>query len=247
VTTTPIPELPQTITIALYDLPPDAKPLEMVLIPAGTYLMGSPENEKDRISDEGPQHQVTISQPFYMGIYEVTNGQWKAVMGTSPSGEMNRPAQQVSWNDCQTFIQQLNMMGQGSFRLPTEAEWEYACRAGTTTRFHWGDDLNYTQIGNYEWYQDNSNMQTQEVGLKQPNGWGLYDMSGNVLEWCQDSYGAYPSDPQTDPLGSINSNSKVLRGGGWGFIASYCRSAVRAYTSKESGDSGIGLRLIRTP
>ncbi|MBC7324568.1 MAG: formylglycine-generating enzyme family protein, partial [Moorella sp. (in: Bacteria)] len=134
----------------------------MVLIPAGTFMMGSPNNEQDRSSNEGPQHQVTLTKPFYLGKYEVTQAQWKAVMGSNPSyfRGNNLPVEQVSWNDCQTFIQRLNQLGQGTFRLPTEAEWEYACRAGTTTRFYWGDDPNYSQIGQYAWYDRNSNSQT---------------------------------------------------------------------------------------
>ncbi|RJP32347.1 MAG: formylglycine-generating enzyme family protein, partial [Candidatus Omnitrophota bacterium] len=157
------------ISVSLPGLPSGAKPLEMVLIPAGTFTMGSPSSEKDRDDDEGPQHQVTISKPFYIGKYPVTQAQWLAVMGTNPAegyGVGNDyPVYNISWNDCQEFIKKLNQMGQGEFRLPTEAEWEYACRAGTTTRFFWGNDLNYTEIKDYAWYDGNNNPRgTKEVG-----------------------------------------------------------------------------------
>jgi len=149
----------ETITVSL-SLPADAKPLEMVKIPAGTFTMGSPENEQGRDSNEGPQHQVTISNDFYLGKYEVTLAQWYAVMGSYPSESWfgtfgsgdNYPIYAVSWDYCQAFITNLNAMDQGTFRLPTEAEWEYACRAGTTERFYWGDDPNETQIDVYACY-----------------------------------------------------------------------------------------------
>jgi len=244
----------QTITVPL-DLPAGAKPLEMVLIPSGTFTMGSPDNEDGRSSNEGPQHKVTITQPFYLGKYEVTQAQYQTVMGSNPSffKGNNLPVDNVSfgdpWDDCQTFIQKLNQMRQGTFRLPTEAEWEYACRAGTTTRFYWGDDPNYSQIGQYAWYVSNSSSKTHEVGTKLPNAWGLFDMSGNVNEWCQDWYGGYSSNDQVDPIDQQSGSYRVLRGGGWSNGAWDCRSANRNNSFPDLKfyiNAYIGFRLTRT-
>ncbi len=216
----------------------------MVRIPAGTYLRGRYSGEQDSDSNEDPQHQVTLTRDFYLGKYEVTKGQWQAVMGTTPwSGqsyvlnEPDSPAVYVSWDDAQDFITALNAhitdTGQGAatVRLPSEAEWEYAARAGTTTRFYWGDDPSYTQIGDYAWYSGNAsdvgNQYAHVVGLKMPNPWGLYDMSGNVSEWCQDWSGSYPSGPVTDPTGPTSGADRVLRGGSWVNYDGHCRSAYR--------------------
>ncbi len=247
-TPTQVSTLPREITINLPNLSASAKPLEMVLIPAGTFMMGSPEDEIGRYTDEGPQHQVTLTKSFYLGKYEVTQAQWQAVMGSNLSyfTGNNRPVEQVSWNDCQAFIQNLNKLGQGIFRLPTEAEWEYACRAGTTTRFYWGDDPDYSQIGQYAWYWDNSNSQTHEVGTKLPNAWGLYDMSGNVWEWCQDWYGTYPFSPQVDPAGVNSGSDRVLRGGSCFVYGRYCWSAYRGDRWPGNVDNNLGFRLSRT-
>ena len=236
----------ETITIDLPGLPAGAKPLEMVLIPAGTFTMGSPSDEQDRDSDEGPQHQVTITKDFYMGKYEVTQTQWQAVMGNNPSyfSGTNNPVERVSWNDCQSFIGKLNALGLGTFRLPTEAEWEYACRAGTTTRFYWGNDPSYSEIGNYAWYGGNSGSKTHEVGQRLPNDWGLYDMSGNVWEWCQDWYGSYPSGSQVDPTGQQSGSSRVLRGGVWNLNAWWCRSAFRYWYWPVYTYYYIGFRVL---
>lgn len=224
--------------------------LKMKLVPAGTFIMGSPSEEADRRDDEGPQHQVVISKAFYMGIYEVTQAQWAAVMGTYPSMFVNVPAnpvEQVSWEDCQRFITKLNTMVIGTFRLPTEAEWEYACRAGSTTRFPWGDDPDYSLIGQYAWYSINSYSKTNLVGQKKPNTWGLYDMHGNVWEWCSDWYAAsYSMDKQTDPEGPATGSKRVARGGGWGISPRYCRSAGRYGDSPADMHGGVGFRLVRT-
>ena len=241
----------QDISISLPNLPTMSIPLEMVLIPAGTFQMGSPVEELGRYQDE-TLHQVTISQPFYIGKFEVTQSQWQTVMDNNPSywkGD-NLPVEQVSWDDCMTFIRQLNELGQGTFRLPTEAEWEYACRAGTSTAFYWGDDSNYTQIGNYAWYDrlhGNSISKTHEVGLKLPNSYGLFDMSGNVWEWCLDLYEKnYNVNEQTDPTGALTGDRHVFRGGGWYEFAYYCRSAFRGYYSPGARHGRIGLRLLRS-
>ena len=238
----------QTITVAISRLPLNAKKLEMVLIPAGTFMMGSPDSEMDRWDVEGPQHQVTISKPFYMGKYEVTQAQWQAVMGSNPSyfKGNNFPVESISWDSCQTFIQKLNQLKQGAFRLPTEAEWEYACRAGTTTRFYWGDDPDYTQIGEYAWYADNSNSKTHDVSLKRPNTWGLFDMSGNVYEWCQDWYGTYSPGLQTDPTGPSSGSDHVFRCGGWDIYPQGCRPALRLHDVPSFRNNYLGFRLVRS-
>ena len=238
------------IRVTLPGLPEDAKPLEMVLIPAGTFLMGLPPDEKERSSGEGPQHKVTISKDFFLGKFEVTQAQWEAVMGDNPSslaGKPNHPVENVSWNDCQSFVGKLNALGVGTFRLPTEAEWEYACRAGTETRFYWGDDLDESLIKDYAWYGANNRPGgTKEVGLKLPNNWGLFDMSGNVWEWCQDRYGRYTSGSQTDPQGPESGSDRVFRGGGWAYAARACQSALRCFLSPDARSSDFGLRLLRS-
>ena len=244
ITPTNTPESNLTIDLTL---PFGAKPLEMRLIPAGTFMMGSPDNEQDHASDECPQHQVTISQPFFLGKYEVTQAQWQAIMGNSPSDYQgnNLPVEKVSWNDCQDFITALNQLGQGTFRLPTEAEWEYACRAGTTTRFYWGDDPDYSQIMDYAWNRNPDG--TNEVGMKLPNAFGLYDMSGNVWEWCQDWFSLYSSNAQTDPTGPTGRGSlRIIRGGGWDNYAMYSRSAFRNCYLPTLSLNYLGFRLLRS-
>lgn len=232
--------------------------LELVWIPAGTFVMGSPENEQDREEDEGPQQEVTLSTGFRMGKYEVTQEQWAAVMENNPSGFKGRknPVERVSWNDCQEFIKRLcEKIGAKGFRLPTEAEWEYACRAGSKTSYNFGDDRN--QLENYAWYDGNSGSSTHPVGHKKPNAWGLYDMHGNVWEWCQDWYGPYKVEYEnslfnegavkmTDPRGPASGSDRVTRGGGWGFLPSKdYRSAKRLNISPRSAPLYIGFRLAR--
>ncbi len=219
--------------------------MEFVLIPAGTFQMGSNDGRRD----ENPVHSVTISQPFYMGKYEVTQKEWKAVMGTNPSyfeGD-NLPVEQVSWNDVQEFIKKLNQKeGGNKYRLPTEAEWEYAARAGSSTTWHFGD--NESQLGEYAWYDKNSGNKTHPVGEKKPNGFGLYDMHGNVWEWVQDWYGSgyYSNSPRTDPKGPNSGYDKVLRGGSWYGKSESTRSALRIYEVPKFWLIGFGFRLVRT-
>ncbi|RJP32821.1 MAG: formylglycine-generating enzyme family protein, partial [Candidatus Omnitrophota bacterium] len=250
-TPTPTPEPgPDEWTIELPGLPADAKKLELARIPAGTFMMGSPEDEQDRASNEGPQHSVTLTREFYLGKYEVTQAQWQAVMGRNPAlgygvGN-NYPVNRVSWDDCQEFLRRLNEMGVGTFRLPTEAEWEYACRAGTTTRFYWGEDPNHSMTGNYAWYADNSSGGSREVGLKLPNAWGLFDMSGNVYEWCADWYEDYPNQAQTDPSGPASGAYRMIRGGVWDAGAGNCRSAHRNYSLAGFRYHLYGFRLLKT-
>jgi formylglycine-generating enzyme required for sulfatase activity len=215
--------------------------LELVWIEPGTFMMGNPEGERDLNNEEVP-HQVTLTKGFWMGKYEVIQGQWERVMGSNPSrykGILN-PVEKVSWDDCQIFIEKLNrLVPGGGFRLPTEAEWEYACRAGTEGPY----------AGNLEemaWCGDNCGPTTHPVGLKKPNGWELYDMHGNVGEWCEDKYGSYVIGPQTDPKGEASWSSRVGRGGGWNNVASSCRSAFRFRLHRSSRYSDIGFRLART-
>ncbi len=227
------------------------------LIPAGTFTMGSPSDESGRDSDE-TQYQVTLSQAFYMQTTEVTQDQWVAVMGSNPSnfiGCSDCPVEQVSWDDVQTFISSLNTWGEGTYRLPTEAEWEYAARAGSTTAFANGDIKYYADmiVCEYDpnldamgWYCYNSTS-TQSVGQKDPNAWGLYDMHGNVYEWCQDWYGTYPSYSVTDPTGPLSGLERVLRGAGWWNYARYCRSAYRSSSPTDGIGNVLGFRLVRNP
>jgi formylglycine-generating enzyme required for sulfatase activity len=235
---------------------PDDVPLEMVWIPAGSFMMGRYTNEQDSTSDESPQHQVTFANGFWMAKYEVTQAQWLALMGSNPSnftGDLNRPVEQVSWNDVQSCIAALNAhvvntgQGAGTFHLPSEAQWEYACRAGTTTRFYWGDDASYTQIEGYAWYSGNAGPATHPVGQKLPNAFGLYDMSGNVWECCEDWFHATYTGAPTDgsawvlPTGSYRMN----RGGSWYDPGEVCRSARRGSISPTSTGPLTGFRLAR--
>ena len=238
-----------TLTIDLPNLSSRVQPLEMVLIPAGTFMMGSPDDEQDRQENEGPQHEVTISKPFYMSKFEVTQAQWEAVMDSNPSYNINKPdcpVEYVSWLDCIQFIAKLNQKGLGTFRLPTEAEWEYACRAGTTTRYYWGDDPDAFMIGDYAWYLENAGLTTHNVGLKLPNQWNLYDMCGNVNEWCLDMEGPYTTIPQTDPFGPTKKLTLIIRGGYWYNETQYCRSASRTGINPDGYGGGIGFRLQRS-
>jgi formylglycine-generating enzyme required for sulfatase activity len=219
--------------------------MEMVLIPAGEFMMGSPEKEQGRWANEGLQHKVKITKPFYLGKCEVTQAQWQRGMGNNPSffkGTDKLPVENVSWNDCQEFVKKVSAMGQGVCRLPTEAEWEYACRAGTTTRFYSGDDDG--SLDRIAWYRDNSGDKTHEVGGKAANAFGLYDMSGNVWEWCSDWYAdSYANAQEKDPTGPGTGEFRVLRGGGWSSIPEYCRSARRVGLSPGYRVDFIGFRV----
>jgi len=208
----------------------------------GTFMMGSPDSEAGRDSDEGPQHQVTISKAFELQTTEVTQSQWESVMGSNPSyfKGSDLPVEQVSWDDAQEFITKLNAKNDGyRYRLPTEAEWEYAARAGTTGAYA-GD------LDAMAWYAQNSGPTTHPVGTKAPNAWGLYDMHGNVWEWVQDWYGDYSTSAVTDPVGPSLGSGRVLRGGDWYSYSQYCRSANRYNDSPAIRGSNLGLRLLRT-
>ena len=236
---------------------PGEVPLEMEWIPGGTFTMGSPDTEPYRGASEGPQHQVTLDG-FWMGRYQVTKRQWTAVKGTSPwlgqkheIDDPESPAVYVSWNDTQDFIAAVNVLTDQAYRLPSEAEWEYACRAGTTTQYFWGNDPTYTDIADYAWYAANclTEQYAHLVGQKLPNAWGLYDMSGNAYEWCQDwvheTYAGAPTDGSAWVL-PVGTN-RMVRGGAWGIIPTECRSASRASSEPGNASYGIGLRVVRTP
>ena len=226
--------------------------IEMLLVPPGTFTMGcSASTQYGCYSAESPTHQVTLTQAFYMGRYEVTQAQWTAKMGSNPSyfvgysDSPSRPVERVSWNMIASTGGFNSVTG---LRLPTEAEWEYAYRAETTTAFHsypaqpngFNDD---TLLGNIAWYSS----QTHAVGGKLANGFGLHDMSGNVWEWCQDWYGPYSSGSVTNPTGPTTGTSRLLRGGNWGGYSDYCRASQRSYDTPGSANLFIGFRVARTP
>ena len=223
--------------------------MEFVLIPSGEFMMGSPDDEEGRFGNEGRVHKVRITKPFFLGAYEVTQAQWQAVMGNNPSDFRgnDRPVEEVSWNDCQEFVSKLcakEGAARKSYRLPTEAEWEYACRAGSRTRFYGGDDD--SDLGKIGWYGGNSGGETHDVGQKAPNAFGLYDMSGNVWEWCQDWFdsGYYGKSSRADPKGPGSAGYRVLRGGSWVNNSRDCRSAVRDGDGPASAYNLSGFRVV---
>jgi len=228
--------------IDVIDLGKDLK-LEIVLIPAGKFKMGSPESEKGRSFSE-MQHEVTLTKPFYLGKFEVTQEQWEGVMGNNPSSRTKGaklPVTGVSWKDCQEFIKKLNSKTSGGYRLPTEAEWEYACRAGTSTAYSVGASLTNSDAN-----IDGDSIKA--VGSYKPNAFGLYDMHGNVFEWCEDRYAPYPEGAGTDPKGPGTGTIRVLRGGSFNFHISSARSSIRDYDfAPTSRLYDIGFRLARTP
>ena len=224
--------------------------MEFVLIPAGTFQMGCSSEAEDCADDEKPRHSATISQPFYLGKHEVTQAQWQSVMGSNPSKfkGADRPVDSVTWHDVQEFIKKLNAKeGREAYRLPTEAEWEYAARAGSATAYCFGDDAG--QLGDYAWHQGNSGRETHPVGRKRANAWGLYDMHGNVGEWGQDWYGnAYESaGAVTDPQGPEAGEGRVLRGGSWFSMAKRVRSAMRGRLAPDKRLDNVGFRLALSP
>lgn len=246
----------QTETIML----PGGVPLEMVWVPAGSFMMGRYPGEQDSFDWEDPQHQVTLSSGFWMGKYELTKAQWSAVMGTTPWSVLqqmlddpNCPAEFISWDDAHTYITRLNNYTGQMFHLPSESEWEYACRARATSRFYWGDDLGYIEIGNYAWYDGYTLFPDEQyahvVGQKLPNAFGLYDMSGNLWEWCEDDWhGGYTVAPPNAQawVDSPRGSSRVVRGGGWANDVSCLRSATRSRADfTDLGYPDIGFRLAR--
>ena len=228
----------------LSQLPPrkNSIGIEFKLLPGGVFTMGE--------GNETP-HQVTLTNVFELGVYEVTQEQYEAVMGENPSrfkGAQN-PVEKVSWDDAVEFCRQLSALPAEKasgyvYRLPTEAEWEYACRAGTTTVYSFGDSD--SELGDYAWYDKNSGKTTHPVGGRKPNAWGLYDMHGNVWEWCQDRYGDLPSGSVTDPLGASSGSDRVYRGGSWSNFSGICRSAFRIRFTPVNRNLTSGFRVLRS-
>lgn len=241
--------------------PPRAgKPMEgMVWIPPGEFVMGSPTSELERDLDEGPQTKITITHGFWMGKCEVTQGEYETVLGTNPSqftGDARRPVEKVNWYDALKYCARLTQLHESAgklpsgyvYRLPTEAEWEYASRAGTTTRFSYGSDPIYLRVGDYAWFNGNSGSSTHPVGTKQPNAWGLFDMHGNVLEWCLDTWvGSLPGGSAIDRPSSATGSLRVARGGSWLYEARYSRSANRDDYSPSNQCSDLGFRVVLAP
>jgi formylglycine-generating enzyme required for sulfatase activity len=256
--TTPEPSITPTPTPTLKPTPTPTADLgetftntigmEFVTIPAGEFEMGSPSDEEGRFENEGLVHPVNIKKAFHMCRYEVTQKQWRAIMGDNPSyftGD-DLPVEWVSWDGVQEFIKKLNEKeGTDKYRLPSEAEWEYACRAGTTTRYSFGDSK--SKLGDYAWYTDNSDKKTHPVGQKKPNSWGLYDMHGNVWEWVQDRWHSnYDGAPADGSAWEGDDANRVIRGGGWlDYAAGYCRSAFRSHGSLRGRGNAIGFRILK--
>ena len=218
--------------------------IDMVRVEAGTFTMGATPEMKDPWDDEKPAHQVTLTNDYYIGKYEVTQALWQAVMGNNPSNFKgdDLPVEKVSWDDCQEFISKLNRLTGKTFRLPTEAEWEYATRGGKKSRgYQYSGSSNLSDVA---WYGGNSGNKTHSVGSKQANELGIYDMSGNVWEWCQDWKGSYSSSSQVNPTGANSGSFRVYRGGSWGSTAGFCRSSCRGYGTPDYRNSNLGLRLI---
>ena len=249
---------PKAGDVQTFTLPQDVK-LEMVYCPAGTFMMGSPEDELGRYDDE-TQHEVTLTESFWIGKTPITQVQYKAITGENPAEKDygvgdNNPIYNVSWHDCVAFCEKLNQLKIAPsgyrFALPTEAQWEYACRAGTTTALNNGKPIisedgecpNLDEVG---WYLENADYDTRPVGEKQPNAWGIYDMHGNIWEWCADWYGDYPAGAVTNPMGPETGEYCVLRGGSWYDFAGSCRSAIRGISDPNNygGDGGFRLALI---
>jgi formylglycine-generating enzyme required for sulfatase activity len=240
--------------------------MKLVLIPKGKFMMGSPPDEKGSQKDER-RHEVTISRDYHLGMHEVTQAQYKKIMGKNPSNfqgdavaerhpetnrvvkdvdSANHPVEQVSWEDAVEFCQRLSALPEEKkagrvYRLPSEAEWEYACRAGTKTAYSFGSDEK--SLVNFGWCGPNSKGMTHAVGLKKANAWGLYDMHGNVWEWCADWYGEYPKGSATDPRGPEAGSIRVFRGGSWYYGAVICRSAGRYRVGPSVRGSALGFRV----
>jgi formylglycine-generating enzyme required for sulfatase activity len=233
--------------------------MKLVLIPAGEFVMGSSESaealakefdmEAKWFEKEHPQHRVKITKPLYLGVTEVTQEQYERVMGENPSvfkGDPQRPVETVSWEDVKEFCERLSEKEGKTYQLPTEAQWEYACRSGSTTKWCFGDSE--SQLDDYAWYDDNSGDTTHPVGQKKPNAWGLYDMHGNVWEWCANWWDDdYSESSSTDPTGPSSGSFRVFRGGSWYSPAGDCRSAYRDYFLLWGESCGLGFRVSRVP
>ena len=270
--TAPVPQRTQVTTpVDQRESPRHAAPgtiitnrigMKLAAIPAGRFTIGSPENEHR--DNEGPQHEVELTKGFYLGVYPVTQEEYEQIVGSNPShftGNGRRPVERVTWFDAVAFCnrlsereqlspyyaiddEQVQIAGGNGYRLPTEAEWEYACRAGTTTRWWFGDDE--SPLSDFAWYYENSGHTTHPVCEKPANAWGLHDVHGNVWEWCQDWYGEYSSGRVIDPTGPESGTSRVLRGGAWLNYPVYCRSAIRFDFQPEYRYYNVGFRAART-
>ncbi len=230
--------------------------MSLILIPAGEFEMGSPSREKRRKLWESPVHRVTIKKPFYFGRYPVTQEQWQKIMGNNPSffKDEQLPVENISWIEAQAFLQKLNALEKADetyclYRLPTEAEWEYAARAGTATSYFFGDDE--SKLKEYAWFLGNSGLETHPVGLKKPSTWGLYDIYGNVGEWVQDeyhiSYKGAPTDGRAweNPFPNVSVPVRIRKGGGWNGNAGSCRSAERLFAAQDKRLNSLGFRVVR--
>ena len=231
--------------------------LDMVRIPAGEFMMGACPDELDAYTDEKPQHRVRISRDFWMGKFEVTMAQWQSVMGTAPWRDRPcveeapiNPAVFVSWDAAQEFAARLAAITGNACRLPTEAEWEYAARAGNTGRFHWGDDAYFEEIDIHAWWRrtalNTDHRHARPVGQKTPNAWGLFDTVGNVFEWCEDWYGAYDSASGLDPHGPSTGSRRTNRGGSWITVGGSCRLARRGQDAPSAAYDDLGFRIVMT-
>jgi formylglycine-generating enzyme required for sulfatase activity len=232
--------------------------MKLVLIPKGTFMMGSPESEEGRKENE-TQHEVTISKDYYLGVTEVTQAQYEKVIGKNPSyyqgaivGNENAdlPVEQVSWDDAVEFCKKLSELPEEIkagrvYRLPTEAQWEYACRAGSKTAYSFDDEEGL--LPEHGWFNRNSSNRTHTVGLLEPNAWGLYDMHGNVWEWCSDWYEEYPKGAVGDPTGPSKGAHRVFRGGSWSDVAASCGSGDRSWDDPSFRGSILGFRLALSP
>ncbi len=248
--------------------------MKLVLIPKGTFTMGEPPSQEgllEELKDNERQHEVTISKDYFLGIHEVTQAQYEKVMGRNPSqfqgdkvaerlpitgsvgkemNSSNYPVDSVSWEDAVEFCKRLSALPEEKkagrlYRLPTEAEWEYACRASSKTRYSYGDDAK--SLGDYAWFLQGPAVGPQSVGQKKPNAWGLYDMHGNIWEWCSDWWDIYPEGAATDPVGPGKGSQRVVRGGGWESNAVYCRSAMRFAVDPSYSDVCYGFRVVTGP
>jgi formylglycine-generating enzyme required for sulfatase activity len=229
---------------------------QMVWIPPGHFLMGSPPDEVGRFLDkEEPQTHVSLTHGFWMSRYEVTQGEFQAVMGFNPSlfkDDAQRPVENVTWFQaiayCETVTKRQREEGHLTesfeYRLPTESEWEYAARAGTTTRFSYGDDPGYVQLRDYAWYNGDAGLRSHPIGQKRPNPWGLYDMHGNVFEWCLDWFAQLPGGSVTDPPGAENGTDRNIRGGYWDSTPEFCRCALRVHFPPATRISYLGFRMV---
>ncbi len=222
--------------------------MQFVEIPAGAFMMGGDKVAEQADDNETPCHKVQFENSFHMGVFTVTQAQWMAIFDENPSGfeGPERPVEMVSWQDAQMFIQKLNENENTKhYRLPTEAEWEYAARAGSQSTYCFGNQKN--QLGEYAWFRSNSDGKTHPVGQLKPNAWGLYDMHGNVHEWCQDWFDRnyYGVSGKKSPVGPKDGLGKVSRGGDWGSEEWYCRSAIRSLSSPSRRSNRLGFRVVK--